>query len=117
MFRASVIIRVYTKKLFFPPTLIPPLFSPPTLILPLLFPSHHHTSFKFYFNNLPSSVKTSFAAAKSINFFSASAFSVSSVNLSGCSSRASFLYALFICCLLAFLRYSWLCTCNTNVIP
>lgn len=44
------------------------------------------------------------AEAMSINFFSASFLSVLDWKLSGCHCCASFLYALMISCLFAFLR-------------
>lgn len=52
----------------------------------------------------PGSVRTSFAEAMSINFFSASFFSLSNWKLSGCHCCASFLYAFRISCLFAFLK-------------
>ena len=54
--------------------------------------------------NLPGSVNTSFAAAISINFFSAFFFSSSSENLSGCHFAANFRNFFNISGLPAFLK-------------
>jgi hypothetical protein len=62
-------------------------------------------SFCLNFNkNLPGSVKTSLAAAISINTLLAFSFSFGSSHLSGCHSCASFLYAFIISFLFADLE-------------
>ena len=58
-----------------------------------------------YFGCLPGSDRTSFAAAMSINFFSAFFFSSGSLNWSGCHFTASLRYAFVISLLLAFLSF------------
>ena len=58
------------------------------------------------FKTVPGSDKTSLAAAISMNFFSAIFFSFSSWKLSGCHSRANFLYAFMMSFFCAFLQHT-----------